>query len=156
MAPSSYSGAPGADDLVGLVRLLVGDRGPTTFLFTDEEVANVLALQPVPNYAAAVLARSAAATFAAQVNVTTGQTKVELANKSRAYLALALALEASASLVPSTVPEEVGIATPMQVGGISYAANDRVLADSDAVRPAFGSSSGQPLFGPFVTRSEVE
>jgi hypothetical protein len=156
----SYSSAPGADDLVGLVRLLVGDRRATSTvppLFTDGEIAGVLSLQPQPSRAAAVLARAAAAEFSSAVNVTTGQTRVENAGKAKAYLALAAELESNAGSLPIPASETALAAVGPRVGGISWAAEASHAADTDRILASFRlrqTDMRQALYP--VTRSEVE
>lgn len=156
-ADFSYSQAPGPDDHVGLVRLLVGDVDKDDFIFTNGEIAAVIALQPHIVKAAASLADMAAARFTRDVNVTIGATKVENEAKARAFFKLADKLRSNPDELLGTIGGAV--TESMIVGGISYAAAADLVSDTDTIAPAFslgmddGTSASQVCPTP---RSETE
>lgn len=133
----SYSGAPGTDDPVGLVRMLIGDTRSEAPILTDSEIAVVLSLQPVITYAAAACADIIAARFARDVNMSIGETSIDLSQKIKAYQALADRLRQHAGDLPGGDGTNVATAS-MFVGGLSIdARNDLLYADSNRIKPQF-------------------
>lgn len=133
----SYSGAPGLDDPVSMVRLFVGDTNESTAMLTDGEIQAILSLQPILTYAAAACADIIAARVARDVDMAIGQTKIDLSQKSEAYRALADRLRMTAGDIPGG--DGSGVPTVgMFVGGLSVSQREDLLyRDSDRVKPQF-------------------
>jgi hypothetical protein len=132
----SYSGAPAADDPVGLVRLLVGDTRSDDPLLTDSEIEAILGFQSVITYAAASCADIIAAKFARDVDTAIGETRISLSQKVKAYQALADRLRLTSGDIPGG--DGTGIANlGMFVGGISQSEKEAFLDDSNRIQPNF-------------------
>jgi len=136
-ADFSYSGAPGTDEPVGLVRLFVGDTNAAIPILTDGEIEAVLSLQPIVTYAAAACADLIAARFSRDVDMAIGKTRISLSQKADAYRTLADRLRSAAGDLPGG--DGTGIATAsMFVGGTSVDAREDLLyEDSDRIKPQF-------------------
>ena len=88
----TYSGVPGASAL-DTVRFLIGDVDGDEKLLADEEILYLLARYPDVRLAAAMAARAIASRFARQVDEHVGSMALQLSQRVRQYLELAMELE---------------------------------------------------------------
>ena len=134
---TAYDQAPRADDKVSLVRMMLGGNDGASPLFTNQELAVVLELQPVPTYAAAALWDMAAARWSSLVDQSIGSTSISLSQKAEAARETAKRLRAGG---PGFLPGGDGSGTPtadMVVGGLSYSERAGYMEDDDRIQPTF-------------------
>lgn len=106
---------------IRLVRIALGDTDVEDEVFATDDIRAVLESEPVITRAAAILADSAAARFAREVDRRIGPTSVSASQQSQAYAALAARLRASppgdfAGGVHLPVPYAGGLDAPLQFG----------------------------------------
>jgi len=133
----SYNHNPEITDRVSLIRLMIGDTDKNEILLTDEEICLALNAQPINTYAAAACADFIAAKFAREVQRTRGAVSAACNQRFLQYKELARCLRAGG---PGDLPGGDGTGVPtlgMRVGGITFAGNDALRDDSDAVPPTF-------------------
>ena len=107
------------------VRLLIGDTDTTAQLFSDEEIAAVLASAGSPRAAAAELALNLSARYARKADVGSGPLSVSWSQVSKEFAELAARLRSTGG---TSVPVIV-------VGGSSRAQQQRMRTDTDLIQP---------------------
>lgn len=128
----TYGGDPSANSR-DMVRLLIGDTDETAQLFSDEEIAAVLAVLPNPLLAAARLARAAAGKFARRVDHSGEGLSRSASQMHKHYMDLAKQLEDQARRDdPSLRVAIAGIGAHTQPEHI-YTTTD--LVSEDSLRP---------------------
>lgn len=133
----SYSGSPGIDDPVSMIRLFIGDTNASDPLMTDSEIQAIVGLQPILTYAAAACADIIAARVSRDVDMAIGATRISLSQKADAFRQLADRLRKTSGDLPGG--DGSGIATAsMFVGGLSVdQREDLLFRDSDRIKPQF-------------------
>lgn len=95
MPTYSYSGDPNTSSK-DAVRFLLNDKGPDTWLQSDEEIAWSLAQDSNPFMAAALSAEQLAAYYSSRTDKTIGPLTIRNGDKAQAYSSLARRLRAMA------------------------------------------------------------
>jgi hypothetical protein len=133
----TFSYTPGSGTDRDRVRFMVGDTVNLNHLVENEEIDDILSIQPVLSYAAASTADAIAAHFAREADLSIGATSISLSQKAEAYRKLADRLRKSgAGDIPGG--DGTGIATlGMRVGGISRAERNNFKSDPDVIQPNF-------------------
>lgn len=108
------------------VRLLIGDTDTTAQLFSDEEIAAVLASAGGVRAAGAELALNLSAKYARKADVGSGPLSVSWSQVSKQYAELAARLRSTGT--GASIPVIV-------VGGSSRAQQQRMRADTDLIQP---------------------
>lgn len=88
MPTYSYSGDPNASSK-DAVRFLLNDKGPDTWLLSDEEIAWSLTQDTNPFLAAALSAEQLAAYYSSRTDKTIGPLTIRNGDKAQAYSSLA-------------------------------------------------------------------
>jgi len=108
------------------VRLLIGDTDTTAQLFSDEEIAAVLASAGGVRAAAAELALNLSARYARKADVGSGPLSVSWSQVSKQFAELAARLRSTGT--GASIPVIV-------VGGSSRAQQQRMRSDTDLIQP---------------------
>jgi len=107
-------------------RFYCGDTDTTQQLVQDEEITYVLASQPNPVSAAAIVCDAIAAKFAREADATVGQVSESASQKASAYIALAKRLRQSLGRLAQPI-----------FGGIDKTQKETLDLDSELVQPSF-------------------
>jgi ABC-type lipoprotein release transport system permease subunit len=121
----TYGGDPSANNR-DHVRFLVGDTDTTDQLVTDEEIAFAVAQAGNAGFAAVIVARAVAASFARKSDRSVGDLSISYSQRFTQYQELAERLEREATF-KSVSP---------YAGGISVADKEAVANNTDRVTPA--------------------
>lgn len=129
----AYSGDPTSSDGDKL-RFLLGDTDPNYPVFTDSEVAYLLAQYPDPLVAAIAGCQSLIARYASQVDRSIGALSISAGQRVEHYTALLATLQGQQAMT-TAIP---------WAGGLSVSGKDAQNSDTDRVQPAFTREMMQP------------
>lgn len=133
----TFSYSPTLPSALHRVRFLLGDTVDAGHLLENQEITAILSLQPIETYAAAAIAESLSARFAAQADVSIGATSVSMGERAQRFADLAVRLRKAGGSIGGG--DGSGMMTPasFMVGGISVTTRDDLQSDSDRIQPAF-------------------
>jgi len=119
---------------VSLVQLAMGSG--LAAMVDEDQIKQVLSVQLIVTYAAAILVDSLCASFALEVDFSSGATSYKASQKVEAYKALADLLRAFPGDFIGGDGSGVGN-VGIFVGGVSKSGERSLRADSDLIQPSF-------------------
>lgn len=152
---SNYSGAPeDTDEKLELVRMIIGDTDNDNLILTDQEICQILDIQPIVSYAAATACQIIAGRYAQRGKVKIGKTEVDFGQKAKQYMDFCKMLrQGGAGDLPGG--DGTGVATVgMFVGGTSKQEAKSLHSDKDKITESF--AVGQDDYPTSRVRNETD